>query len=246
MISRLPHLALEIVLSGADMFLVGGIRLLAVVIVVVARRNYNLLGASLLPLLTSFGTSLSTFASSLGWCPSTAARDRLPITLDEYGPDRLFTKCVSGGNVKQLLCGLQLNMVEFMHYGLAAFAGPECWDDVGVTDLGEFIALLGESSDVILEEFAWILPATLQILAAARPHVCALEVVDEDLLEILPAINRLSRQVVKPGPSHVGQINGEELDNEEFIILCTHPACEAVVLQPNDEICLTVLFDDTI
>jgi hypothetical protein len=108
------------------------------------------------------------------------------------------------------------------------------------------MARLGDSLDVILEGFVRLLPTTLQILGVAGPHVCALEVIGEDLLEILPAINRVSWQVVELVPSHVGQVNGEELDDEEIII---HPACparKAVVLQPNAGTCLTISFDDII
>jgi hypothetical protein len=46
--------------------------------------------------------------------------------------------------------------------------------------------------------------ATLQISGVAGSHVCALDVASEDLLEILLAINRVSRQVVEPDPSSVG------------------------------------------
>jgi hypothetical protein len=66
------------------------------------------------------------------------------------------------------------------------------------------MALLGDSVDVIPEGFTWFMPATLQILGVVGPHVCALEVTGEDLLEILPAINCVSLQVVQSGPSHVG------------------------------------------
>jgi hypothetical protein len=52
--------------------------------------------------------------------------------------------------------------------------------------------------------------------------------------------------VVEPGPSRVGQVNGEELDDEEVIIYATRPTREAVVPQPNAWICLTVVFDDVI
>jgi hypothetical protein len=100
--------------------------------------------------------------------------------------------------------------------------------------------------DVILEGFTWFMPATLQILGVVRPHVCALEVTGEDLLEILPTINCISRQVVQPGPSHVGQVNEEELDDEEIIICPTRPIRKAVVLQPNARICLTIAFNDVI
>jgi hypothetical protein len=66
------------------------------------------------------------------------------------------------------------------------------------------MALLGESPDVIPEGLTWLLPATLQTPGVARPHVCALEVAGEDLLEIFPAIDCVSEQVVKPCPGRVG------------------------------------------
>jgi hypothetical protein len=46
--------------------------------------------------------------------------------------------------------------------------------------------------------------------------------------------------VVKPGPSRVGQVNMEKLDDEEVIIR------KAVVYLSNIWICLAVIFDDVI
>jgi hypothetical protein len=108
------------------------------------------------------------------------------------------------------------------------------------------MSLPGESPNIILEGVTQLLPATLQILGVVGLHVCALEVASEDLLEILLAINHVSRQVVQPSSSPIGQVNGEELDDEEVII---HPACPArdvLVLQPNARVCLTILFDNVI
>jgi hypothetical protein len=53
------------------------------------------------------------------------------------------------------------------------------------------MAFMGELLDVILEGFARLLPTRLQIPGVVVSHVCALEVVGEDLLEILPAVNRI-------------------------------------------------------
>jgi hypothetical protein len=108
------------------------------------------------------------------------------------------------------------------------------------------MALSGETPNVIPEGFALLLPATLQILRVARPHVCAIKVADEDLLDILPGVNRVSGQVIKPGPSHVDQLNGEELDDEEAIIRPTSLACEAIVLQEDAEICFAVIINNVI
>jgi hypothetical protein len=171
------------------MFLAGVIYHLAVVVEDVTSSNCDPLGAPLWALLATFGA----FAGSLGWCPSATTRDRLQVTLDEDGPDHFFTRGMPGCNVKQLLCGFRLFTIEFMHYDLTTSARPECRDDIGITDPGEFMPLPRKSSDVILEGFNQLLPTALQIPGVIRPHVCALEVIDEDLLEILLAINRVSR-----------------------------------------------------
>jgi hypothetical protein len=99
-IDRLPRLALEITPSGSDMFFIRVVHLLVVVIIVIACSNYDPLGAPLWSFLTAFSASLSTFAGSLGWCPSAVTKDHLPIALDEDGPDHLCTRGVLGGNVK--------------------------------------------------------------------------------------------------------------------------------------------------
>jgi hypothetical protein len=108
------------------------------------------------------------------------------------------------------------------------------------------LALPEEPSNLILKGFAWLLSTTLQVLGVVGLHVCALEVVHEDLLEILLDINRVSHQVVQLGLSHVGQVNGDELDDEEVIIYPACPTRKAVVLQPNVGVCLAVIFDDVV
>jgi hypothetical protein len=64
----------------------------------------------------------------------------------------------------------------------------------------------------------------------AGPHICALEIAGQDLLEILPVIDRVSGQVIEPGSGRVGQVDGEELNDEEVAINLTCPTREAVVL----------------
>jgi hypothetical protein len=108
------------------------------------------------------------------------------------------------------------------------------------------VAFPEELSDVIPEGLARVLPATLQIQGVARPHVCVLEVTSQDLLEILPVVNCVFGQVVKPSPGRVGEVNGEELHDEEVIICPARPACKAIVFQPNIGIRLTGVLDDII
>jgi hypothetical protein len=196
-IGRLSCLTFEATLCGGDVFFIEVISLSVIVAFIVASSNSDQLGAPLWPPLVAF-------ASNLGRCPSATGGAHLPIALDKNGPDCLLTRGVSGGDVKQLLCGLQLITTKFMHKGLTISARPKCRDDVDVADLGEFVTLLGKLSDVMPEGLAQLLPATLQVLGVAQPHVCALEVVSEDLLEIVPGVNRVSEPVVKADPSRVG------------------------------------------
>jgi hypothetical protein len=73
-----------------------------------------------------------------------------------------------------------------------------------------------------------------------------LEVASEDLLEIFPAIDRALVQVVKPGPSHIGYVNGKELDDEEVIIRPSCPARKLVVLQSHARVSFAIILDDVV
>jgi hypothetical protein len=65
------------------------------------------------------------------------------------------------------------------------------------------VAFPGGPLNVILKGLTLLMLATLQIPGVAQPYVSALEVAGEDLLEIFLAIDHISGQVIKPGPSHV-------------------------------------------
>jgi hypothetical protein len=86
--------------------------------------------------------------------------------------------------------------------------------DMTLTNLGEVVAFLGKMTDVNPQGFLLLLLATLQILGIFGPHICALEVASKDLLEILPPINQVSGQVIEPSLRCVGQVDGEEMDDE--------------------------------
>jgi hypothetical protein len=60
--------------------------------------------------------------------------------------------------------------------------------------------------------------------------VHTLEIADKDLLEVFPAIDRISGQVIDLGSGHVGQVDGEELNDEQVAICPACPPCKAVVL----------------
>jgi hypothetical protein len=76
--------------------------------------------------------------------------------------------------------------------GSASCVRPKCQDDIGVTDLRELMALLGEVLNVFSEGFARLMPTTLQVPRVVELHIHAMEVACDDLLEILPAIDHVS------------------------------------------------------
>jgi hypothetical protein len=78
---------------------------------------------------------------------------------------------VPGGDVEELLSGLWLLASEVMHQGSASRARPEHQYNVDVTYLWEFVAFLGETSNVIPQGLSLFLPTTLLILGAAGPHI---------------------------------------------------------------------------
>jgi hypothetical protein len=78
----------------------------------------------------------------------------------------------------------------------------------------------------------------------ARSHARTLEVAGEELLEILPAIDDVLRQIIQLGLGRVDQLNGKEPDDEKVIIYPTHLTSELVVLQPDAGVSFTIVLYD--
>jgi hypothetical protein len=114
-ISRLPHLALEVVLCRGDEHLIRVTNLLVVVILVTASGDHDSLESLFRPPLAAFGALLCALVGCLERCPLTAVVGRFPAVLDENDPECLLARGVPGGNVKELLHGLRLVTAEFMH-----------------------------------------------------------------------------------------------------------------------------------
>jgi hypothetical protein len=151
MFFRLSCLVLEIMLYGLDILLVGAARFL--LIIVVTGGDYDPSGVPLLPLLAALSAFFGAFANDFEWrCPTTA-KSHFPITQNKDDPNRLLTRGVPGGDIKQLLGGVRLITAECMHQGPISCAGPEIHDDVSVAYFWEFTTILGEALNVILEGF---------------------------------------------------------------------------------------------
>jgi len=64
---------------------------------------------------------------------------------------------------------------------LVGGTSDESSDDVGVCDVRELGALLGKSPDEVSEGLIGLLSAAPEVPGVPRAHVCALEVLNEDL-----------------------------------------------------------------
>jgi hypothetical protein len=175
-------------MSTNNELVIGVTSLLVIVSLVTVGSYRNSLGLLLEPHLVTFGAALCALFGCLEWRPSTTAGCCLPVVLDENVPDRLLSRGVPGGDVEQLLHGLWLVMAELMHLGSIVHAGPECRDEVGVTNLGELVPLSEETLDVIPQGFALLLLTTLQILRVAR---CNIPCYSSPNLSLITIINSL-------------------------------------------------------
>jgi hypothetical protein len=87
----------------------------------------------------------------------------------------------------------------------AGGAREEGHDNVGVGDVGELGALLGETPDVIPEGFTRLLLAALEIPRVAGVHVGSLEVPLEHSHKVVLVVDLLRWEVLEPGSSGVRQ-----------------------------------------
>jgi hypothetical protein len=85
-----------------------------------------------------------------------------------------------------------------MDEGLAGHAADEGIDDIGIGDVGELIALLGEALNVLLESLVGPVPTVAEIPGVPWAGVGTLEVADEDRTEIAPAADAARLELLKP------------------------------------------------
>ena len=105
-----------------------------------------------------------------------------------------------------------------MYQFLAGGTGDEGSDDVGVGDVGELGALLGESPNEVSEGFIRLLPAAPEVLGVPRAHISALEVPDEDPDQVGPVVDHALGEVLKPRSGRIGQVEWQVADDKEVIV----------------------------
>jgi hypothetical protein len=108
-----------------------------------------------------------------------SGRDRFHQS--EGSSDSFLPRGVSGHDLKQLLNGFWLLVTELVDQGAARSAVPEGRNDISISHTWECVALLGETSDVVPEGLAQLLPIGHEVPGVAGVHIGALEVAGKDL-----------------------------------------------------------------
>ena len=104
----------------------------------------------------------------------------LDFEVVEDRSDRLLARGVAGGDVEELLGGSRALMSQLVNQGLAGGPRQESSYDISVGDIGQLIALSGETPDVPTKGFSGLLSIVFEITGVPKTCVCALEVPHED------------------------------------------------------------------
>lgn len=115
---------------------------------------------------------------------------------------------------------------------------------VGVGGIGEFIPLLGEALDVILEAFLALPGAPLEIPVAPKEFVSAMEDSHKGLTEFDQVMDGAARQVRKLGPRPLREVDSEELDDHMVVLDSHHAAGKTIMFQPDAGICGPIILSD--
>ena len=92
-----------------------------------------------------------------------------------------------------------------MNQRLAGHLGQEGSYHVGVGDVKELVALLGEAPDVPTEGFTGLLVTVLEVPGVPRTLVHALEVPHKDLPQVRPTLDGVGQKVLQPRSCRIGE-----------------------------------------
>ena len=80
----------------------------------------------------------------------------------------------------------------------AGRAADEGNDHVGVGDVGELVALLGETLDVLPEGLVGPLPIVAEVPRVPKSSICTLEVTNEDGAKVAPVADASRLELLEP------------------------------------------------
>ena len=87
----------------------------------------------------------------------------LALEVVEDRSDRLLARGMAGGDVEELLSGSWALTSELVNQGLIGGPALESSYDVGVGDVGQLVALPGETPDVPTKSFSGLLSVVFEI-----------------------------------------------------------------------------------
>ena len=99
----------------------------------------------------------------------------------ENRPNRLLTRGVASGDVEEHLAGSRALTPQLVNHGFACGPRQQSSNDVGISDVGQLVALLGEAPDVPTKSLPRLLSVVFEITWVPRIGVCALKVSHEDI-----------------------------------------------------------------
>jgi hypothetical protein len=160
--------------------------------------------------------------------------DLLPLSLRgvQRRTHRLLAVGVVAHDVEEFTGPAWHATSESVDEGGASCSVLKCRDGVVVSRARKLDATLGEASYVLAETLPRLPLEVAQLSLLARAHVRALEVADEDSMQVGPIVDLVVRQVLEPCACRVAEVERQVLDNEEVIGHSTGVACEPVVLEP--------------
>jgi hypothetical protein len=103
--------------------------------------------------------------------------------------DRFLAVCMVARNVEELQGRTRHAASESVDEGGAGRAILKCRDGTIVGCTGKLGAVLGEAPDVLAQAFSQLLLADAQLPLLVGARVCALEVFDEDSVQVGPAVD---------------------------------------------------------
>ena len=133
-----------------------------------------------------------------------------------------------------------------MNQGLISGPKQEGSYDVGVSDIGQVVALPGEASDVSTKGSSGLLSAVLEIPLVPRTLVHALEVFHEDLFQFPPTLDFVGRKVFQPCSRRIGLEQWKVADNEIISIRSTSLAGKPIILEPQSGVHFPRVFRDVV
>ena len=119
----------------------------------------------------------------------------------EVSLDGLLASVILDGDELEIPHHAQGLTTEHMDERIAGRAADEGVDHVGISDVGDLIALLGEALDVLLEGLIGHLPTVVELPRVPGMSVRALEVTNKDRVDVTLVADAIGLELLEPNSS---------------------------------------------